>query len=405
MTFAPDDKKAPAVLTRRAMIAASATSALGLAACSDMTRFTGGPRAEAPPPAVEAPPPGQTIGTGGVKVGLLLPLGAGGNAQIAAQSLKNAAELAVAEFTNSNLQLIVKDDGGSAQGAQTAAQQVIDEGAEMIIGPLFAVSVRAAAGVARGRNVPILAFSTDTNVAARGVYLLSFLPEGDVNRIVEYAAGQGKRAIAAAVPDNAYGQVVQGALQEAAGRRGVRIVGLERYPADRARMQEPLARLAPAVAQADALFLPDSVDAAPLVAQGLQQAGADLKRVTLLGSGLWDDPRLARATALHGGLYPAADAAGFRNFAGRYRAKFNADPERKATLAYDAVSLVAALSRTQGTQRFNDAVLTNANGFNGVDGLFRLRADGTNERGLAVLQAGPQGGRIVAAAPRSFTGV
>lgn len=404
MTFAPTEKNRNSVLSRRAMIAASATSVIGLAGCSSgIDRMT--PRAEAPPPVPEAPPPGATIGTGRVKVGLLLPLGAGGNAQIAAQSLKNAAELAVAEFSGSDLQLIVKDDGGSAQGAQAAAEQVIAEGAEMIIGPLFAVSVRAASGVARARNVPILAFSTDTSVASRGVYLLSFLPEGDVNRIVEYAAGQGKRSIAAAIPDNAYGQVVQGALQEAASRRGVRVVGLERYPADRARMQESLVRLAPAIAQADALFLPDAVDAAPLVVSGLRTAGADTKRVMLLGSGLWDDPRLATATALHGGYYPAADAAGFRNFAGRYRAKFNSEPERKATLAYDAVSLIAALSRTQGTQRFSDAVLTNANGFNGVDGLFRLRADGTNERGLAVLQAGPAGGKIVASAPRSFTGV
>ena len=59
---------------------------------------------------------------------------------------------------------------------------------------------------------------------------------------------------------------------------------------------------------------------------------------------------------------------------------------RTATLAYDAVALVAALVKTQGPQRFADTVLTNPSGFAGIDGLFRFRTDGTNERGLAVLR-------------------
>ena len=89
--------------------------------------------------------------------------------------------MALAEFNSPNVQLLVKDDGGSAQGAQQAAQQALAEGAEIIIGPLFAQSVAAVGQVARGRGVPVIAFSTDVSVASRGVYLLSFLPESDVD--------------------------------------------------------------------------------------------------------------------------------------------------------------------------------------------------------------------------------
>ena len=113
---------------------------------------------------------------GQVRIGLILPLSAQGNAGVAAQSMKNAAEMALAEFKATNVQLVVKDDGGTPQGAQTAAQQAINEGAEIIIGPLFAQSVSAVGQVARSRNIPVIAFSTDASVAARGVYLLSFLP-------------------------------------------------------------------------------------------------------------------------------------------------------------------------------------------------------------------------------------
>ena len=106
--------------------------------------------------------------------------------------------------------------------------------------------------------------------------------------------------------------------------------------------------------------------------------------------------------ALQGGLYAAPDPSGFRGFSTRYRAKFGADPVRTATLAYDAVALVAALARTQGTQRFSPEVLTNPSGFAGIDGLFRFRADGTNERGLAIMKVGTGGSATVAGSPKSF---
>src|SRR4051794_4058517 len=172
-------------------------SLLLLAGCSGMGDLGAGPSTSAPPAA------SPTIGTGKVKVGLILPLSAGGNAGVAALSMRNAAEMALAEFNNPDLQLLVKDDGGSAPGAQQAAQQVLDEGAELILGPLFAHSVGPVGQLARAKGVPVIAFSTDANVASRGVYLLSFLPESDVDRIVGYAIGEGKKAFAAAVPDNA----------------------------------------------------------------------------------------------------------------------------------------------------------------------------------------------------------
>ncbi len=148
--------------------------------------------------------------------------------------MKNAAEMALAEFQNPNIQLLIKDDAGSPQGAAQGTQQALDEGAEIILGPLFALSVPATAQLARARGVSVIAFSTDSSVAGRGVYLLSFLPESDVNRIVEYAASIGKRSFAALLPDNAYGNVVEAAFKQAVGRRGGRIVAFEKYGADRA---------------------------------------------------------------------------------------------------------------------------------------------------------------------------
>jgi ABC-type branched-subunit amino acid transport system substrate-binding protein len=367
-----------------------------IAACT--TQLGGGPALPAGEPSAAA-----QAADGQVRIALILPLTAQGNAGLAAQSMKNAADMALAEFKVSNVQLLIKDDGGSPQGARNAAEQAISEGAEIIVGPLFAQSVSAVGQVARSRNIPVIAFSTDASVAARGVYLLSFLPETDVRRVVEYATSRGKRSFAALMPDNAYGTVVEAAFQQEVARHGGRVVVLEKYANDANRTTEAARRVAQAANQIDSIFIPDSPDAVPQIAQALVANGVDLKRVQLIGTGLWgDDTRISSEKLLDGGWYPSPEQTGFRNFSGRYRARYGQDPVRTATLAYDAVALVAALVKTQGTQRFSDQVLTNPSGFAGIDGVFRFRPEGTNERGLAVLRVTPSGGQVISPAPKSF---
>jgi ABC-type branched-subunit amino acid transport system substrate-binding protein len=382
--------------TRRAFLAA--TAAALLAACSVNIPGFQSQQATAPPP------PAAALGSGQVRVGLILPMSAPGNAGLAAQSMRNAAELALTEFNAPNIQLLVKDDGGGALGAQTAVQEALNEGAEIILGPLFAPTVAPVGQLARGRNVPVIAFSTDSSVASRGVYLLSFLPESDVDRVVEFAAARGKRSFAALIPDNAYGNVVDAAFRQAVARTGGRIVAAERYPADRALLADAVRRIVPALPQSDTLFLPGDADLVSAAAQALATNAVDFRRLQLLGTGLWDDQRVYQDSSLQGGWFAAPDAAGYRGFSARYRAKYGQDPARTATLSYDAVSLTAALVKTQGPQRFSDQVLTNPSGFSGVDGIFRFRSEGTNDRGLSVVRVTPSGPQAVSPAPKAFSG-
>jgi len=375
-----------------------AVTAAILAACS--TQLGGGPPVAQRPG--EAATANAAVGEGQVRVALILPFSGQGNASVAGQSMKNAAEMALAEFKSPNIQLLVKDDGGTVQGAQAAAQQAISEGAEIIIGPIFAQSVSGVAQIARASNIPVIAFSTDVSVAARGVYLLSFLPETDVRRIVDFSVSRGKRSFAALLPDNAYGTVVEGAFQQEVSRRGGRVLVLEKYTPDGNRINEAVRRVSQAANQVDTIFIPDSPDAVPQVVNALVANGVDLRGVQLLGSGLWEDSRISSTGAIEGAWYAAPGATGFSNFSSRYRARYGQDPVRTATLAYDAVALVAALVKTQGPQRFSETALTNPSGFAGIDGVFRFRPDGTNERGLAVLRVTPSGGQVLSPAPQSF---
>ena len=343
------------------------------------------------------------IGGGGVRVGLLLPLSAPGNAGLVAHAMRNAAELALAEFANPDIQLIVKDDGGTAAGAQVAVQAALAEGAEIIIGPLFSNAVAAAGQMTRGRGVPMIAFSTDASVAGRGVYLLSFSPESDVERVITFAASRHKRSLVALLPDNAYGKVVEARFQETVAERRGRVVALERYSAEQPQLADQVRRMAAAVRQADSLFIADAADSTPQIVQLLSQNGIRSGRLQFIGTGLWDDPKLFANPLLAGAWFAAPEATGYRAFAQRYKARFGQDPVRTASLAYDAVSLVAALVKTQGGGRFSQEVLMNPSGFAGIDGVFRFKTDGTSERGLAVFEIRGGTARVISPAPKNFT--
>ena len=360
-----------------------------------------------PPGAVGTAAPeaasGETIGTGSVRVALILPLTGQGQGAVVAQSLRNAAELALTEFQDPDVTILVKDDRGTSEGAREAAGQAIAEGAELIVGPVFAGSVQAAGQAARQAGRPVIAFSTDASVATRGVYLLSFLAQAEVDRIVDYAAAQGRRSVAALIPETTYGNVVEAQFREAAARRGLRVAAIERYPAGQpqAAVQRLAGVIGGAAPQADTLFVPDTGEGLAAVSQALQTAGFSPQRVKPIGTGVWNEPRVFALPAFQGGWFAAPDNRGFNAFAARYRARFNADPTRLATLSYDAVSLAAALARTQGSQRFTEGVLTNPSGFAGADGVFRFRPDGLNDRALAVQEIRNGGAVTVNPAPRA----
>lgn len=349
----------------------------------------------------------DTVGTGSVKVALLLPLSATGNAGSTARALKEAAELALFEFNNPDIVLVPKDTQGTAAGAASAAQQALSEGAELIIGPLFAHSVSAVGAIARNANVPVIAFSTDANVAGQGVYLLSFLPNDDIAQVVDYAIGKGRKSFAALLPEDAYGTLAAAALRRAAADRNAQVATIETYPADRNAMSDPVKRVAELAGgkrpKVSAILMPDGPAAAPTLAPLLTLNGVDPKRVKFLGSGQWDDPAIGREPSLAGAWYAAPDPAGWRAFVSRFQATYGAQPPRIATIAYDAVSLAAALARLAPGQRYTAAALTNPSGFAGVDGLFRFLPNGLNQRGLAIIevQAGG-GGRVIEPAPKSF---
>src|SRR5574337_855317 len=382
-------------LTRRALLGGAALALAGCNSNFDIAGMGAQPAAPIPPTPAAGPPVGETLGTGPTRVGMILPLTQNGAPSPIGVSMRNAAALAIDEFAGPYLTVMVEDDRSSPDGAAQVAQAELGAGAELLLGPVFAADVRQAASVAKAAGKPIIAFSTDVSVASPGVYLLSFLIQGYVDRIAQFAASRGKKSFAVMAPQNEYGNIALAEFQQVAGNLNAPVVAVARYAPGQP--QTAAQEIAAVGAQIDALFIPEQAEAMPAVASAL--AAASIK-TQFLGTGVWNDARVLRLPQMQGAWFSAPDNAGFNAMAQRYKAKFGSEPARLATLAYDAVTLAAALSKSP--DRFSQRALTSVSGFNGADGVFRFRADGTNERGLAVMEIDNNTAVVISPAPRSF---
>lgn len=356
------------------------------------------------------------------------------------EALMNAAELALFDARDPRLELRAYDTEALSGKAAGAAYQATEDGARIILGPLFSASVQAVGPIAREAGIPVIAFSNDPAAAAPGVYLMGLQPAQEVERVVRFAAQERDlRRLAALVPVGPYGETVLHAFGEAAIEGQAEVRAIELYERSVDEMTEPVKEIADydrrarwlreereflntvnddlaneflqRLANQDTLTQPD-FDAI-LIAEGGQLLRTmapllaiyevDPDKIRFLGTGLWNDPGLTREPPLHGAWFAAPPEDGFRAFSERYSQAFGRAPARISALAYDAMAMSALLSREPIIeQRFSTQAIIDPNGFMGVMGLFRFTKDGIAERGLAVMEIQPEGFKMLSQAPKSF---
>jgi len=312
------------------------------------------------------------------------------------QSIANAATLALADSGDQTLRMTVYDSAAPG-GAAGAARQAIADGNRLILGPLLADEVRAAAPIARQAGVPVVAFSNDEGVAGGGVHIMGFTPDQSIDRVVAYAKTSGKGHFAALVPSGLYGQRATQAMLAAVRRGGGRITVVEQYDRSPASIRAAATRLR-GKGNFDAVLIGDSGRMAAIAAPALPRAAK------YLGTELWaSDKALGTTPALRGAWYAAAPDARFNQLSIRYRARYGKAPYRLASMGYDAALLAVRSSRNWSVGRpFPARGLIDKDGFSGVDGNFRFGRDGIAERMLEVRQVSATGTMVVSPAARAF---
>lgn len=345
-----------------------------------------------------------------VRAGVLLPFShPNRRVREEAQAMLAGIEMALFEQGGSDFLIIPRDTAGTTAGAEDALEEVLDDGAEVILGPLFAANVRAVTPIAREAGAPVIAFSNDPAAAGGGAYLASFTVEEEVTRLVELAVADGTYQFAFLGPRSDYGQRVERALRFEAIRLGANVVASEFYdpsndaPVDEARALAQM--LAPMVNGARgrrpvAVMIPESGVKLRAVAPLLPYHGVDFRRLRFLGTSQWNDPQVWREPTLDGAWFAVARTEETTRFETSYRRIYGQAPTDLAGLGYDAASLAIGLS---DAGRLDFGGITDPDGFVGVNGLFRFRVDGTPQRALSVMEIDTADGAVILApAPNDF---
>lgn len=368
-------------------------ASFALTACVDVTGGNTGPRVNT---------------NGPVVVALLVPRGSGNSDQEAlANSLVSAAKLAVEELGDTPIDLRVYPTGGNAGQAASAAQQAASEGAKVIVGPLFAAAANAAGTTVASQGINVLSFSNNPDIAGGNVFILGDTFLNTADRVIGYARSQGRSSVAALVRADAAGDVALTAIQRAASANGVQYVGASRYQLTTESAVAAVTTTRNLITQTGAAALVLDADAAgalPVFAQLLPENGVTAARTPFIGLTRWDQTsaQVRANPGLQGSLFAQPDLGASNSFAQRFSAKYGAPPHILAGKAYDGVKLVGELLKAGSSDALTKAKLTRSSGTSGANGVFRLRSDGTTQRGLAV--ATFRDGNIVVLdpAPRGF---
>jgi len=377
-----------------ARIVAAVTAAAVVTACEPVNM--GGGLAG---PALEAGQP--------VQVALLVPRGSGnaGDA-VLAQSLENAARLAMNDLSGVEIDLRVYDTQGNAATAQRVANQAVVEGAKIILGPVYAGNANAAGLAAAQGGVNVLAFSNNASIAGGNVFVLGHTFENTADRLASYAARNGKTRAVVAYATDVQGQTAAAAVRAAVTRAGGQIVAEVPHEFSQQGVVNAVPKIKAAVDSggANALYLTaNTAGALPLFSQMLPEQGVSNASTQFIGLTRWDiPPQTLALPGVQGGWFALPDPNRTAQFTARYGAAYGSAPHPIASLAYDGMAAVGALA-SQG-RGLGAGDLTQSAGFQGTGGVFRLRPDGTNERGLAIATIENQQVRVIDPAPRGFGG-
>lgn len=374
---------------RRSLLVAAAGLALALAGCQ-----TGGRAEYRPLPEPVAPPARNASGDARNQVAVIVPLS--GTDAIVGQSIANAANLALLDSGDKTLRVTIYNSAGPG-GASEAARKALGDGSRLILGPLLAEEVRAAAPVARAAGVPMIAFSNDEGVAGNGVYILGFTPNQSIARVVSLARERGASRFAALAATGLYGQRAGQAMLGAVQQSGGRMVALQTFDATAAGVRTAAAAINNK-GPVDAVLIADSGRVAAIAAVALKPGQR------LLGTERWaSDANLGATPALRGAWYAAVPNERFVQLTTRYRARYGKAPYRLASLGYDAVLLAVRSGRDWPLGgRFPVGALSDRDGFGGVDGIFRFDRRGIAQRALEVRQVTATGTTTISPAARTF---
>jgi len=357
-----------------------------------------------------------------VKVGLFFPF-SGKNRDLG-WSLYNAAVMSLFDNDiNHNIELVLIDSKDTPSDPVKSIKEITDQEIKLVVGPVFSSSVESVAKDFMNNSVTAISLSNNQQLSGKtsnngGVFIAGFLPEQQIDKVINYAIDRNKINFAILAPNNQYGVTIANMFKRIVKGRDGTIITSEFYDPSGNDLNKVVERLVSAsivpkhlserrgnklaknlvikdsdLTYPQVILIPESGKTLTKITDLIKQYNIQEHEYQLVGTGQWDDISTLNNENLFGAWFAAPENKRFASFEKSYYQTYNKFPPRIASIAYDSVAAIAELVDKKGgilpaSADFIAYTNPQKNGFSGIDGGFRFLGNGLVQRNLAVLQVG-----------------
>ena len=348
-------------------------------------------------------------------ISMMLPLS--GTWATMGESFQKASLLALEDNPNAPVRILFFDTQSTPEGTTKAYEEALAQNPNIILGPIFADEFKALPSPSL-MNQAVLGYTSDNTLLSSERASFTVLIPEQIREIVQQNCLSGKREIAVIGPEGKTGEIVMNALDEYIKQcPGMILKSFALYDPKKQDMSEDILKILPTFINPKKKNLTDREK--ELLATPMEgrlkfdsllvfEEGTKLTQVMSILAFYDVTPKVLpiytlssaknlKDNSLNGVLM--ADLPSNNYFNQRYKSAFGTTPIRLASLAYDSVGWIAKESTTSPVSLKD---LRNMDSYQGVDGLVRLKADGTNQRGLRLVRKTSHGVVEVTPAPSNL---
>lgn len=361
------------------------------------------------------------------RMAVMLPLT--GSAASTGKEIRTSIETAVLQNAPRNLSVAFYD---TADNLTETINEVLLDNPEVIIGPVFSNDVRALRD-AKPESLPVLSFTSDASALGNGVMTMALMPTNGVEAIVKEMQNDGITGFIILAPDTQSGRLMAGTALGASEVHNIPVSGIfyykeknsdsikdtalsasmngartaantrareilsdilttERLTAiEKSSLNIQLERLSKAetlgkLPYNGVLFLGTGDDTESL-ASFLRYYGVGSREAKFYGTAVWDGSDIVNDFTMTGAKYAVLPDTS-PEFVNLYERMSGTIPGRLAGFGYDAANMAMGMVYSP---KSDAAYLLDPSGYAGVEGLYRLKPTGENERALQIVQLAGNG--------------
>jgi branched-chain amino acid transport system substrate-binding protein len=322
--------------------------------------------------------------TQGLKVAAMLPLS--GKLSKMGEAVKNGMEIALQHSNARGTPLEINfADSEASEGVSSVIDNLVNSGAEVLVGPLVSEIAQEVEIIAREKSLPAMILAKGGSATiGEGVYRFGLTNENQAESLVSAILPlRPSPRIALIYPEDDFGLGFSAAIKESLQRRQISpLYDLSYAKGDQAAMNEKAKEFA--FNPPEFIIFADNIKSSFAFVSALDEGVK--KRIIPVGSALWDNPlELIRSKSALGkavfvsAFYPDVNSNQAQQFVADFKSKFNKTPDFFAAQGYDTANILSQSSASSGQINFPSI-------YDGVSGRVQASSSGELERQLRVLQ-------------------